>query len=160
MFGASGSLASASIATNRVDLFGAGYICNLHSEGKLVLHTVIETFSFVSATKDAGMTDVERHELVVFLSKNPEAGDLIQGTGGARKVRVPFKGKGKSGGARVITYYGGDDIPLFLLDVYSKGDKINLSQAERNEMRKILGDLADSYRASLAEKTRMIGSGA
>lgn len=105
------------------------------------------------------MSDAERHELVLFLSKNPEAGDLIQGTGGARKVRIAFKGKGKSGGARVITYYGGDDIPLFLLDVYSKGDKINLSQAERNEMKAILGDLAEAYRASVAEKTRLIGSG-
>lgn len=124
------------------------------------MHTVIETHSFAAAAKTAGMSDVERHELVVFLSKNPEAGDVIQGTGGARKVRVPFKGKGKSGGARVITYYGGDDIPLFLLDVYSKGDKINLSHAERNELKTILSELAEAYRASIAEKTRMIGSGA
>lgn len=144
---------------NRVAIQRRAYICKLHSKGKPILHTVIETHSFVTAAKLAGMTDVERHELTVFLSKNPEAGDLIQGAGGARKVRIPFKGKGKSGGARVITYYGGEDIPLFLLDVYSKGDKINLSQAERNEMKTILSELAETYRASVAEKTRMIGSG-
>ena len=43
------------------------------------------------------------------------------GTGGARKVRFAKTGHGKSGGYRVITYYGGDDIPVFLMDVYAKG---------------------------------------
>lgn len=104
------------------------------------------------------MSEDERQDLVVFLSKNPDAGDVIQGTGGARKFRIPFKGKGKSGGARVVTYYAGEDIPVFLLDVFSKGDKINLSKAERNELRGILGAMADAYRVSQREKMRLIGS--
>ena len=104
------------------------------------------------------MSDDERQELVVFLSKNPDAGDIISGTGGARKFRIPFKGKGKSGGARVVTYFAGEEIPVFLLDVYSKGDKINLTQAERNELRGILGDMAEAYRAGQREKMRLIGS--
>lgn len=124
-----------------------------------MLHTVIETHAFAKSAKEAGMTDAERHSLIVHLSENPEAGEIMPGTGGARKLRVPFKGKGKRGGARVITYYGGDDVPLFLLEVYSKGDRINLSQAERNELRDILPQLAEAYRAGAAEKTRMLGSG-
>ncbi|MFC0200833.1 type II toxin-antitoxin system RelE/ParE family toxin [Paracoccus rhizosphaerae] len=103
------------------------------------------------------MTEEDRLQLNVFLSHNPDAGDLIPGTGGARKLRIPLKGKGKSGGARVVTYYCGDDVPVFLLDVYAKGDKINLSQKERNELKQVLSDIADAYRASCREKTKSIG---
>ena len=92
------------------------------------------------------MTELERLEIVLYLSENPDAGDLIVGTGGARKVRFPFRGKGKSGGVRVITFFAGADIPVFLLDVFSKGDRVDLSQSDRNQLSKILGNLAASYR--------------
>ena len=71
---------------------------------------------------------------------------MIKGTGGARKVRFAGRGKGKSGGYRIITYYGGEDLPVFLLNVFSKGDRVDLSQAERNELQKELKGLADDYR--------------
>ncbi len=71
----------------------------------------------------------------------------MQGTGGARKLRWGAKGKGKSGGARVITFYGGPDIPVFLLAVFGKGEKANLTKAERNELRQVLRDLAANYKA-------------
>ena len=73
---------------------------------------------------------------MTYLAHNPEAGDLMPGTGGARKVRFAGRGKGKSGGYRVVTFYGGEDIPVFLLDVYGKDTQANLSQAERNALRK------------------------
>jgi hypothetical protein len=81
-----------------------------------------------------------------MLADHPEAGDEIGGTGGARKVRVAGRGKGKSGGYRVITFYSGEDVPVFLLAVYSKGDRANLSKAERNELKGILGDVVREYR--------------
>lgn len=56
------------------------------------------------------------------------------------------RGKGKSGGYRIITYYGGADIPVFLLNIFSKGERIDLSQAEVNEMRRQLAGLAADYR--------------
>jgi hypothetical protein len=62
----------------------------------------------------------------------------MPGTGGARKVRFAAKGKGKSGGVRVITFYSGQEIPVFLLNVFAKNEKIDLTAAERNEMKKIL----------------------
>lgn len=74
------------------------------------------------------------------------AGDLIVGTGGARKLRVAGRGKGKSGGYRVVTYVATDDVPVFLLVLISKGERANLSQAERNALRTVLADLADDYR--------------
>ncbi len=70
----------------------------------------------------------------------------MQGTGGARKVRFPTKHKGKSGGYRIITFFGGKDIPVFLLDVYSKSSQGNLTKAERNELKWILTALLDEYR--------------
>ena len=112
------------------------------------MHCVTQTHSFEAAAKECGMTDDERHKIVTFIAENPDAGDLIQGTGGARKVRFPFKNKGKSGGVRVVTYFCGEDIPVFLLDVFKKGDKINLSKAERNELKVELGKMADEYRAA------------
>ena len=122
------------------------------------MHTIVETPTFDSAAEAAGMTDNERHQLNVFLSQNPDAGELIVGTGGARKLRIPLKGKGKRGGGRVITYYAGEDVPVFLLDVYSKGEKINLSQKERNQLKELLAEIADAYRESTKKKTREIRS--
>ena len=74
------------------------------------------------------------------------AGFVIPGTGGARKIRFSGRGKGKSGGYRVITFYAGADVPVFLLNVFVKGEKVDLSQAECNELCKELAELADDYR--------------
>lgn len=98
------------------------------------------------------MTEDEVMQLKNFLSERPDAGDLIVGTGGARKVRFAKSGKGKSGGYRVVTYYTAEDIPVFLMDVYAKGEKINLSQRERVELKKELESFADEYRAMVREK--------
>lgn len=87
--------------------------------------------------------------MTLAISEDPMIGDLIPGTGGARKFRYGGKGKGKSGGYRVITYYAADDVPVFLLDLYAKGEKINLTQAERNELKAILGSLANDWRESV-----------
>lgn len=53
---------------------------------------------------------------------------------------------GKSSGYRVVFYYGGDDVSLFLLNVFTKGDRANLAQAERNVLRAILAKMAQTYR--------------
>jgi len=110
------------------------------------MHTVVETPSYLADAKAAGLKEAEREAVVEMIANNPEAGDEIGGTGGARKVRVAGRGKGKSGGYRVITFYSGKDIPVFLLAVYSKGEKANLSKRERNELRDILRDVAREYR--------------
>jgi hypothetical protein len=110
------------------------------------MHSVVETPDYLDDARDAGITDEERSGIVASLAANPLAGVLIPGSGGARKIRFAGKGKGKSGGYRVITFYGGEDIPLFLLNVFAKGDKIDLSMAERNQLRVGLAGLADDYR--------------
>ncbi len=86
------------------------------------LQTVVETPEFVSGTRRV-LTDAERTALIDFLAENPTAGDLMQGTGGARKLRWAAGGKGKSGGARAITFYAGQDVPVFLMAIFGKGEK-------------------------------------
>lgn len=116
------------------------------------MHAVVETSAYLKDADDAGIPENERAAIKLFLSKHPKAGDLMEGTGGARKLRFAGRGKGKSGGYRVITFYGGDDIPVFLLAALSKGERENLSKAERNELKKELGSLAQDYRESVKTK--------
>src|ERR1700686_911319 len=71
---------------------------------------------------------------------------LIEGTGGARKVRFAGKGKGKSGGYRVITFFTGTDIPVFLLNIFSKNEKTDLTPKERRVLKTILAEMVKAYR--------------
>ena len=81
---------------------------------------------------------------------------MMSGTGGARKVRIAGRGKGKSGGYRVVTYYATEDVPVLLLALIDKGERANLSRVERNELRQTLSGYADDYRqfASVTRKER------
>ena len=91
-------------------------------------------------------SEAERRELVDFVAANPAAGDLMQGTGGARKFRRGAKGKGKRGGARVIAFFGRPRMPMFFLTAFGKGERANFTKAERNELREILTSLAAEYK--------------
>ena len=79
-------------------------------------------------------TATERLEIVSMVAADPECGDLIQGTGGFRKVRVGRRGMRKRGGARVIYILRNERFPIFLVAAYAKNDKANLSKKERNEL--------------------------
>ncbi len=84
----------------------------------------------------------------VYISKeaaHPQAGDIMQGTGGIRKWRWAAQGRGKSGGVRVIYYYHNRTIPLFLLTVFGKGEKANLSKSECNDLSKFTDLLLRQY---------------
>ena len=87
------------------------------------MQTVVETSAFLSDARSLGLPDADRLAIVAWIASNPVAGDVIEGTGGARKVRFAGKGKGKSGGYRVITFFTGTDIPVFLLNIFAKTRK-------------------------------------
>jgi hypothetical protein len=108
------------------------------------MQSVIETDSYLRDAKGAGMTEDERNAAVDLVATTPEAGDVIQGTGGVRKARLAGRGKGKSGGYRIVWYFGGGDIPVFLLTVFGKGEKANLTQGEKNALRSITATLKES----------------
>lgn len=120
------------------------------------MHTVIETPAYLSSAKDENVSEEERNEIVSFLASNPDVGDIMAGTGGARKVRFGGRGKGKSGGYRIITFYADEDIPVFLLDIYSKDTQANLSKADQNELRKILTVLPQIWRESVSEQVKKL----
>jgi hypothetical protein len=111
---------------------------------EIAMQTVVETESYLRAARDAKMSAEEMQSAVELVASNPEAGDVMQGTGGVRKARLAGRGKGKSGGYRIVWYFGGGDIPVFLLTVFSKGEKANLTQGERNALRSFVGTLRDS----------------
>ncbi len=94
------------------------------------MHTVIETDAYLRAARDAKMSPEEQIAAALMVAADPESGAIIKGSGGVRKARLAGRGKGKSGGYRVVWYFGGGDIPVFLLTVFGKGEKENLSQAE------------------------------
>ena len=106
--------------------------------------TVVETEEFVDHSK-AILTETERDALVAHLGANPEAGQLVPGTGGVRKIRWASRGHGKRGGARVIYYYYNQSIPMFLLDIYAKNEKANLSQADKRSLKRLLPMLVSRY---------------
>jgi hypothetical protein len=109
------------------------------------LHTIVETPEFLRRAKSR-MSEDERRDLVDFLAAAPAAGDLMESTGGARKLRWARPGAGKSGGLRVVTFYGGVALPVFVLTVFAKNEKANITKAERNELAAILHELARTYR--------------
>lgn len=76
----------------------------------------------------------ERTEIINYLAAHPKAGDLIEGTGGVRKLRWGRGAQGKSGGVRVIYYVHSNVRPLYLLTLFAKNERANVSKAERNEL--------------------------
>lgn len=96
----------------------------------------IETSVFTRQVLEL-LTDDEYADFQRNLAGNPWAGDVIQGTGGLRKVRVAARGHGKRGGARVIYYYVSSAAQIRLLLIYAKGRKDDLSAAEKRTLRNL-----------------------
>jgi len=85
-------------------------------------------------TADKLFSESERQDVIRYLAEHPKAGDLMEGTGGVRKLRWGRGGQGKSGGVRIIYYFHDEVMPLYLLTLFAKGDQANLSKAQRNEL--------------------------
>lgn len=84
--------------------------------------------------------------MLILLHKIPLEGDLIQGTGGARKIRWQAEThQGKRGGARIIYYYQDQEMPIFLFTAYKKNQKENLTAFEKASLRKIINMIASVY---------------
>ena len=108
------------------------------------LLTVVETPEFLRRAAAAGMDEAARADLVSLLAADPEAGVSLGG--GLWKLRVARRGGGKSGGYRVLHFYRTDDMPLFLITVFAKNDKANISAQEKKALIAICDEIAVSYR--------------
>lgn len=87
----------------------------------------------------------ERQDVLNYLAAHPKAGDLIEGTGGIRKLRWGRGGRGKSGGVRIIYYYHSELMPLYLLTLFAKNEQENLSKADRNGMANLVNVLVATW---------------
>jgi mRNA-degrading endonuclease RelE of RelBE toxin-antitoxin system len=85
----------------------------------------IEATAFTKHVYDY-LSEKEYHGLQIFLLQSPEAGKIVRGSGGVRKVRWAMAGKGKSGGVRVIYYFKRQDNEIWLLTIYSKNEIENI----------------------------------
>ncbi len=94
------------------------------------MQSVAET-PIITRQSEKLFDEVEKFELISFLSTNPLAGDVILDTGGIRKLRFAASGRGKRGGARIIYYYLDGDMPLYALLAYPKNAKVDLSPDEK-----------------------------
>jgi mRNA-degrading endonuclease RelE of RelBE toxin-antitoxin system len=109
------------------------------------MQTVVETPSYL-AEAERLFSPHERAAIVDRLAADPTCGVVIPGSGGIRKVRFGFGARGKSGGARIIYLFSGESVPVFVLAVFAKNEKANLSAAERNALGKAVADMIQSYR--------------
>lgn len=100
------------------------------------LYSFRETTSFTRRVIEC-LGDDSYAQLQWYLLRRPDAGDLIQAGGGIRKVRWAVAGKGKRGGARVIYYWAAARGVFFMLDIYAKGEKEDLTPDELKELRKL-----------------------
>ena len=96
----------------------------------------IETDIFTEDLK-ALLSDDEYAEFQSYLAENPLIGDVIQQTGGLRKIRWSAKGKGKRGGVRVIYYYVLPDSQIRLLLIYQKGKQDDLTPEQKKILRQL-----------------------
>ena len=107
------------------------------------LLTVVETPEFLRRARSAGMSDADRAEVVDQLAADPAAG--VELGGGLRKVRIARKGGGKSGGLRVLHFYREEGLPVFLLTVFAKNERANITAKDRAELVGLCDLIAKAY---------------
>jgi hypothetical protein len=110
------------------------------------LHAVAEVPQFIRDVAAAGLTADEHSAIVDSIASNPTTGDEVRGSGGVRKVRVAGRGKGKSGGYRIMTAYFGPAVPVYLLALLSKGERANYSNAEIAAFKRLTTEILRDWR--------------
>ena len=105
-----------------------------------MMQTVVETRHY-AARAEKLLSESERDALIDFLAFAPLRGDVLVGTGGIRKVRFARSGRGKSGSVRVIYYFYTAEKPIYLLEIFGKNERANLTAAQRNALAKAAAEI-------------------
>jgi mRNA-degrading endonuclease RelE of RelBE toxin-antitoxin system len=95
--------------------------------------TIVETSAFARRAEKL-LTEEEHGELLFYLAVHPDSGDEIPGTGGVRKIRFSAKGRGKSGGVRVVYYFFDEENPLYAILIYGKNEQADLTPEQKKEV--------------------------
>jgi hypothetical protein len=106
--------------------------------------TVFETAHYLSRAADL-FSEQGQADIVTMVARDPACGAVIPGSGGIRKVRVAVAGRGKRGGARLIYFYHNAGMPVFLLTVFAKNERADLSPRERADLSKLADALVRAY---------------
>lgn len=102
-----------------------------------MLCSFIETSAFTRRVSEF-LSDEDYAELQWFLLNHPEAGGVIVGGGGIRKLRWAMGGRGKRGGLRVIYYWADSRGQILMLEIYAKNEKADLSAEEVAELKRFV----------------------
>ena len=93
------------------------------------------------STRKGTLSDEEVHEVENILLENPEAGAVVSGTGGVRKLRAALEGRGKRGGARVVYLYVRIRQKVYFIAVFAKNVQANLTDEQKKVIRRLAEDL-------------------
>ncbi|HVM78243.1 MAG TPA: type II toxin-antitoxin system RelE/ParE family toxin [Stellaceae bacterium] len=110
------------------------------------LISVVETAAYLMRAARL-MTEEERWSAVDMVAADPECGILIREGGGIRKVRFAVGRRGKSGGVRIVYYFHSRRVPVFLLTVFAKNERADLSADETHALAKAAKAIARAYGA-------------
>jgi len=110
-----------------------------------MMQTVVETRHYMARAEKI-LSDAERHEFINVIASQPLSGVLLVGTGGIRKMRFARGARGKSAGVRVIYFVHDLEHPIFLLEIFAKNEKANLSSAERNALADFVQQIKEEFR--------------
>jgi len=92
------------------------------------------------------LTGAEQDAVVDLVAYEPTCGDVIPGTGGLRKVLIGRGGSGKRGGARIVYYFHDPDMPIYLLALYARNEKGDLSAREKKEFAEFAKEITRQWR--------------
>lgn len=116
------------------------YLCAVDARAPMAYTWVmvfIETPAFTESIT-ALVSDEGYRALQNQLALNPDAGDVVQGTGGIRKIRIALPGKGKSGGARVLYFRRVAHDQIIFLFAFTKNEQANLTAAQKKDLKKVV----------------------
>ena len=100
------------------------------------LTAVVETAAYLARAARI-MSELERAQVVDAVAARPDAGVILGGSRGLRKLRIPLAGRGKSGGGRIVYWYHSPGYPAVLLWVFAKNEADNLTPAQ---LKRLVGE--------------------
>jgi hypothetical protein len=111
-----------------------------------MLICVVETDAYLSKASKF-MSEAERDTVVLMISSAPESGDVIRGTGGLRKARIPLQGRGKRGGGRVIYWFYNEEFPAVLMWAFAKNEASDLTPTQYKQLAAAASLHLDQFRS-------------
>lgn len=106
----------------------------------------VRTPEFEKCWRELGLTEDDMVNLEYFLCMNPQAGTVMRGTGSLRKIRWALPNRGKQGSIRIVYVDFVLYEKVYLISAYAKNEKDNLSEEERNEIKKHINYLQEELR--------------